>query len=76
MATLMYSFWRSLEGTWRAVCADIARGEVRAVPGLDAALAAELNALLTPDPLRAQQLVTCFEAGFRGVARRIWPNCR
>ena len=77
MATLMYSFWRSLEATWTAVCDDISRGEVNAeVSGLDPEVIRAVNDLLTPDPERADELVRQFKLGFQGIARRVWPNCR
>ena len=76
MATLMYSFWTMLEVRWRDVCGDIAAGRLNPELKLDPYLEEELNKHLVPDPERARELSGYFKEGFRGIARRIWPNLR
>ena len=76
MATLMYSFWRMLETKWKLVCDDIQEGRINPELNMDPHLAEEINKVLVADPERAEELRQCFNEGFHGIAKRIWPNIR
>lgn len=53
---------------------DIERGKVSSALTLEPSLRSRLEALMKPDPVRAAQLRSHFQDGFRGIARRLWPH--
>ncbi|XP_074644568.1 uncharacterized protein LOC141901309 [Tubulanus polymorphus] len=64
----------TIETKWKQLCTDIERGQVWIALPLSTEIKAELNALLKPDPKRADELRIKFESGFQDIIPRIWPN--
>ncbi|XP_074645783.1 uncharacterized protein LOC141902043 [Tubulanus polymorphus] len=67
-------FMQLLEAKWKQLCTDIEIGQAWSALPLSVAIKTELNALLKPDPHRADELRKEFECGFKDIMPRIWPN--
>lgn len=53
---------------------DIELGTVSSAVALEPTLRSTLEALMKPDPKRANQLCAHFQGGPRGLAKRLWPH--
>ncbi|XP_032822590.1 GH3 domain-containing protein [Petromyzon marinus] len=74
-ASLVYHAFSTLEMRWqRSLAEDIELGRVSPNIDLPDDVRSSLNALLRPDPARAEELRRAFAGGFDGIARRIWPR--
>lgn len=72
-STVFYAF-SALQERWQELVEDIERGTVSSALSLEPAVRARLEALMKPDPERAAQLRAHFQDGFRGIAKRLWPD--
>ncbi|XP_028287446.1 GH3 domain-containing protein [Parambassis ranga] len=72
-STVFYAF-TSLQEHWQELVEDIERGKVSSALSLKPKVRSSLEALMKPDPERAAQLRAHFQEGFRGVAKRLWPQ--
>ncbi|ELU11427.1 hypothetical protein CAPTEDRAFT_104502 [Capitella teleta] len=76
MSTLVYSFWRYVEGNWEVICNDIEHGSLSTdLPAPNKQLES-ISRLFKPQPERANELRQLFAAGFDGISLRIWPELR
>lgn len=71
---LIHNAFVELEENWEQLVQDIARGEVNPEMNIPEDVRQNLNALLSPDLERAEELRQEFERGFDNIAKRIWPN--
>nr|XP_054756098.1 GH3 domain-containing protein-like [Lytechinus pictus] len=71
---LIHNAFVELEENWEQLVQDIAHGEVHPELNIPEDVRQKLNALLSPDPERAEKLRREFERGFDNIAKRIWPN--
>ncbi len=74
MATLIYSFWKTIAARWHQICYDIETGSITTDINVGADIIAKINDSLKPDPIRAGELRQAFNKGLHGVAKRIWPH--
>lgn len=72
-STVFYAF-AALQERWQELAEDIERGTVSNALALDPKVRSRLEALMKPDPKRASQIRAHFQDGFRGIAKRLWPN--
>lgn len=72
-STVFYAF-AALQERWQELAEDIERGTVSNALALDPKVRSRLEALMRPDPKRASQIRAHFQDGFRGIAKRLWPN--
>ncbi|XP_061911577.1 GH3 domain-containing protein [Entelurus aequoreus] len=72
-STVFYAF-SALQERWQELVEDIERGKVSAALNLEPDVRLKLEALMKPDPKRASELRAHFEAGFQGIAKRLWPD--
>lgn len=72
-STIFYAF-AALQERWQELAEDIERGTVSNALALDPKVRSRLEALMRPDPKRASQIRAHFQDGFRGIAKRLWPN--
>jgi len=63
-----------LESNWTIMCDDIENGQISPDIHISQELRRKLEAILTPNPKRAQELREEFQNGFKGIVPRIWPN--
>lgn len=59
---------------WQELVKDIEQGSVSSALALEPSVRSRLEALMKPDPVRADQLRAHFQKGSRGIARRLWPH--
>eukprot|EP00918_Siedleckia_nematoides_P023970 GHVU01051700.1.p1 GENE.GHVU01051700.1~~GHVU01051700.1.p1 ORF type:complete len:337 (+),score=37.43 GHVU01051700.1:273-1283(+) len=67
-------FFRILENRWSELVKDIEKGEIGENIRLDSNDRKILNKKLKPMKDRARFLEKEFKKGFKGIAKRIWPN--
>ncbi|KAM6951250.1 GH3 domain-containing protein isoform 1-T2 [Aplochiton taeniatus] len=72
-STVFYGF-TALQDRWQELVEDIELGRISAALNLEPGVRARLEALMRPDPERAAQLHACFQDGFLGIAKRLWPQ--
>lgn len=72
-STIFYAF-AALQERWQELAEDIERGTVSNALALDPQVRSRLEALMRPDPKRASQIRAHVQDGFRGIAKRLWPN--
>lgn len=72
-STIFYAFC-ALQDRWQELVEDIERGKISSALALEPTLRSRLESLMKPDPVRAAQLRTQFQGGFRGIAKRLWPH--
>nr|XP_057917646.1 GH3 domain-containing protein isoform X2 [Doryrhamphus excisus] len=73
-STVFYAF-SALQERWQELLEDIERGKVSNALNLEPDVRVKLETLMKPpDPKRAAQLRANFQAGFRGIAKRLWPD--
>ncbi|KAL6094960.1 ghdc [Pungitius sinensis] len=72
-STVFYAF-SALQDRWPELVEDIEQGKVSSTLALEAKVRSRLEALMKPDPDRANQLRAHFQEGFRGIAKRLWPH--
>ncbi|XP_061765662.1 GH3 domain-containing protein isoform X1 [Nerophis ophidion] len=72
-STVFYAF-SALQERWQELVEDIERGKVSAALNLEPDVRLKLEALMKPDPKRASELRAHFDAGFQGIAKRLWPD--
>lgn len=53
---------------------DIELGTVSSALALEPTIRSRLEALMKPDPKRANQLCGHLQKGSRGIAKRLWPH--
>ncbi|XP_072047732.1 uncharacterized protein [Amphiura filiformis] len=70
---IICNFFKVIENNWSDMVNDIATGTIKTDLDIPSDVRSELNEILTPDPIRAEQLRREFERGFEGIARRVWP---
>lgn len=63
-----------LEEYWSQIVDDIQSGQINPNLDIDDLIRQELQALLQPNPERAQTLKDKFEQGFAGIIPKIWPQ--
>ncbi|XP_069763350.1 GH3 domain-containing protein isoform X2 [Narcine bancroftii] len=73
-ASILYHAFAFLQHHWEPLVEDIRLGRVNPQLSLADDVRLKLNAQLKPDPQRASQLAVEFVSGFRGIARRVWPQ--
>lgn len=73
-ASIIYYAFDVLRERWQELVEDIRQGRVNPQLGIAADVREKLDCLLRPDPWRAAELGAQFEKGFRGIARRLWPD--
>ncbi|WP_307986774.1 GH3 auxin-responsive promoter family protein [uncultured Clostridium sp.] len=66
--------FRILQENSNKLVEDIRKGKVNRTIKLDENTRHKINSYLTPDAGRADELQRIFKQGFKGVARKIWPN--
>lgn len=71
---LIHNAFVDLQENWVQLVEDIEKGEINPKLDIPDDVRQKLNALLSPDPERAQELREEFEKGFDNIARRVWPN--
>lgn len=59
---------------WQELVKDIELGTVSSALALEPTLRSRLEALMKPDPQRANQICAHFQRGSRGIAKRLWPH--
>ncbi|CAN9509134.1 unnamed protein product [Ophioblennius macclurei] len=72
-STVFYAF-SALQERWQELVEDIEQGKVSSALCLKPEVRTQLEALMKPDPERAAQLRADFQAGFKGIAKRLWPH--
>ncbi|XP_041830529.1 GH3 domain-containing protein [Melanotaenia boesemani] len=72
-STVFYAF-TALQDRWQELVDDIEQGKISSALSLDPKVRASLEALMKPEPQRAAQLRAHFQEGFRGIAKRLWPQ--
>ncbi|XP_072312308.1 GH3 domain-containing protein [Eucyclogobius newberryi] len=72
-STIFYGFV-ALQERWQEMVEDIERGTVSKALALEPKVRSRLEALMKPDPKRASQIQAELQDGFRGIAKRLWPN--
>lgn len=72
-STIYYAFG-ALQERWQELTEDIERGTISNALALDPKVRSSLEALMRPDPKRASCIREHFQGGFRGIAKRLWPN--
>ena len=63
-----------LESNWESMCNDIEKGIIGENILISAELRKKFEAMLTPDPERAEELRKEFSKGFDEIVIRIWPD--
>ncbi|XP_073238092.1 uncharacterized protein [Porites lutea] len=76
LAVYTYRGFLELEKNWQRLVKDIEEGSLDSDLELDTKIRSELDRYLKPDKKRAEELRKEFQAGFDGIASRIWPNFR
>ncbi|XP_039595931.1 GH3 domain-containing protein [Polypterus senegalus] len=66
----------TLQERWQELIEDIRVGTLSQRLELEQDLRQQVNGLLYGDAHRADDLCLEFEKGFRGIARRLWPNLK
>lgn len=66
--------FRVLENNGQNLMRDIRTGRISNSLNIDENIRKNLNKLLCPNASRADKLEGEFKKGFKGIARRIWPN--
>ncbi|AAK81341.1 MULTISPECIES: GH3 auxin-responsive promoter family protein [Clostridium] len=66
--------FRTLEKNNKALVRDIQKGSISEELNIDEGLRKVLNKKLKPNNKRAMELEKEFKKGFKGIAKRIWPN--
>ncbi|XP_029934325.1 GH3 domain-containing protein isoform X2 [Myripristis murdjan] len=72
-STVFYAF-SALQERWQELVEDIEQGKISSALALEPKVRASLEAVMKPDPGRAAQLRAHFQEGFRGIAKRLWPE--
>lgn len=72
-STVFYAF-AALQERWQELAEDIEQGMISNALALDPKVRSRLEALMRPDPERASHIREHFQDGFRGIAKRLWPN--
>ncbi|CAJ1080366.1 GH3 domain-containing protein [Xyrichtys novacula] len=72
-STVFYAF-SALQDRWQELVEDIEQGKISSSLALEPKVRSQLETLMKPDPKRAAQLRAHFEEGFRGIAKRLWPD--
>lgn len=67
-------FFRVLEDKHQSLVRDIRKGRINHKLNIDEKTRIALNKLLSPNASRADKLEEEFNKGFKGIAKRIWPN--
>ena len=64
-----------IKDNWRTLVSDIRTGTLDGCAAIPTGLRKELEAFISPDPERADELEREFEKGFdKTIMKRIWPN--
>ncbi|KAL5012871.1 hypothetical protein ScPMuIL_011422 [Solemya velum] len=74
-SSLVYSAFRALVQHHEQLIEDIEKGCVNPSLDIEDEVRKELNELMTPDPVRADELKLAFKNGAIGLAKRAWPQC-
>ena len=67
-------FFRVLEDKHQSLVRDIRKGRINHKLNIDEKTRIALNKLLSPNASRADKLEEEFNKGFKGIAKRVWPN--
>ncbi|KAK7475298.1 hypothetical protein BaRGS_00033445 [Batillaria attramentaria] len=73
-ASLIYNAFKTLEHEVPNLIQDIERGTLNPNLNIKGEIREKLEALLSPDPARAEQIRKAFSEGIEGVAKRVWPE--
>lgn len=74
-ASIILIAFQALEAHYRDLIRDIELGRVNPELNIPSETREELNKLMSPDKIRADELRNAFKEGPSGLARRIWPKC-
>lgn len=75
-SSLILSSFDALYRYWSDIADDIERGEVNPKLNIDESVRKELNAALTPNPQRANEIRDVMKTGSKvGIGKRLWPDC-
>lgn len=67
--------FQQLKKKWKALCADIERGELSTKTKIPPKLREKLSKIISPDPERAEELREIFSGGFdSGTLKKVWPK--
>ncbi|XP_056153443.1 GH3 domain-containing protein [Lampris incognitus] len=72
-STIFYAFI-ALQERWQELVEDIELGKISSSLTLEPKVRAKLEGLMNPEPGRAAELQAHFQEGFRGIAKRLWPQ--
>lgn len=72
-STVFYAF-RALQERWEELLADIELGRINPALNLEPDVRSALEKEMAPDPRRAAEMRAQAEAGFEGIALRLWPQ--
>lgn len=73
-SSIIFYAFGALQERWQELAEDIERGTISNALALDPKVHSRLEALMKPDPERASQIRAQVQDGFRGIAKRLWPN--
>ncbi|XP_023327761.1 4-substituted benzoates-glutamate ligase GH3.12 isoform X2 [Eurytemora carolleeae] len=73
-ASTVYTGFRTLESRWEELVQDIQTGTINSNLNIPSDIREQLEAVMKPNPERAEELRKEFTAGFENIAKRIWPN--
>ncbi|NXG53423.1 GHDC protein, partial [Psilopogon haemacephalus] len=74
LAAELHDALGALRSQWPALAQDLALGRLSPQPGLPEDVRGRLQALLTPDAVRAAEVRAECALGFEGIVRRLWPQ--
>ena len=73
-ASLVFNAFKTLEHEVPNLVKDIKNGTLNPDLKLEAEVRYRLEALLSPDPDRAEEVRKAFEEGIEGAGKRVWPD--
>ncbi len=74
-ATTVLDFFQCIEENWQKMVQDIRLGTIsKDYLVIEPEIKQKLSHELEPNPQRAEELLHLFEAGFKNIATRLWPN--
>ena len=74
---MMYDMLAYLQQHWKELCEDLEAGKIRPEVSVEMWLRVKLDAILTPDPVRANEIRRIMtEFGNRDFVPRIWPDLK
>uniref|UniRef100_A0ABM0MF10 4-substituted benzoates-glutamate ligase GH3.12-like n=1 Tax=Saccoglossus kowalevskii TaxID=10224 RepID=A0ABM0MF10_SACKO len=72
-SSIIYMGFVAMETQWQQLVEDVRLGRINPDLKIEDSTRKELNALLKPDAMRADELKVEFQKGFDGIVKRVWP---